>query len=61
MEIVIYSKNNCGYCNKAKIKLKKYDPVIKMLDQIEEWKTPPLWSPKSIKSATKIWLALKIR
>jgi len=38
-----------------KPKVKFNDGVKKMLDQIEEWKTAPLWSPKSIKSATKIW------
>ena len=33
MKVVIYSKNNCGYCNRAKIILQKYDPKIHMLDQ----------------------------
>ena len=33
MNIIIYSKNNCVFCNKAKIKLKKYNPKINMLDQ----------------------------
>ena len=33
MDIIIYSKNNCVFCNKAKIKLKKYNPKINMLDQ----------------------------
>ena len=33
MEVKIYSKNNCGYCDRAKIKLQKYDPKIQMLDQ----------------------------
>ena len=26
-----------------------------MLDQIKDWKKAPLWTPKSINSATKIW------
>ena len=33
MKVKIYSKKNCGYCDKAKIKLQKYDPNIQMLDQ----------------------------
>ena len=33
MNIIIYSKNNCVFCYKAKIKLKKYNPKINMLDQ----------------------------
>ena len=33
MEVKIYSKNNCGYCDRAKIKLQKYNPKIQMLDQ----------------------------
>ena len=32
MEVVIYSRNNCGYCDRAKIKLQKYNPKIHMLD-----------------------------
>ena len=32
MEIKIYSKPNCSYCDKAKIKLSKYNPEILMLD-----------------------------
>ena len=31
MNVVIYSKNNCIFCNKAKIRLKKYNPRINML------------------------------
>ncbi len=31
------------------------DGVNMMLNQINEWQMAPLWSPKSIKSATKIW------
>ena len=33
MKAETYSKNNCVFCNKAKIKLKKYNPKINMLDQ----------------------------
>ena len=33
MEVVIYSRNNCGYCDRAKIKLKKYNPKIHLLDK----------------------------
>ena len=33
MKVAIYSKTNCGYCDRAKIKLKKYNPRIYMLDQ----------------------------
>ena len=33
MEVKIYSKKNCGYCDRAKIKLQKYGPKIQMLDQ----------------------------
>ena len=33
MDIEIYSKNNCVFCEKAKIKLQKHSPKIKMLDQ----------------------------
>ena len=33
MKVEIYSRTNCGYCDKAKIKLKKYNPRIYMLDQ----------------------------
>jgi len=33
MKVIIYSKNNCGYCDKAKIILQKYDPKIHMLNQ----------------------------
>ena len=32
MEIKIYSKPNCVYCDKAKMKLAKYNPTILMLD-----------------------------
>tara|TARA_R100000030_G_scaffold8196_2_gene5608 strand:+ start:2425 stop:2640 length:216 start_codon:yes stop_codon:yes gene_type:complete len=32
MEIKIYSKPNCMYCDKAKMKLAKYNPTILMLD-----------------------------
>ena len=33
MDVIIYSRNNCGYCDRAKIKLQKYNPKIQMLDQ----------------------------
>ena len=33
MEIYIYSKPNCVFCDKAKIKLQKYNPKIHMLDE----------------------------
>ena len=33
MEIEIYSKTNCIFCDKAKIKLKKHNPKIRMLDK----------------------------
>ena len=32
MKIKIYSKANCIYCEKAKLKLAKYNPEILMLD-----------------------------
>ena len=31
------------------------DGVRNMLDQIDQWKTAPLWTPKSINVATKTW------
>ena len=33
MEVEIYSKSNCGYCDKAKMRLQKYNPKIHMLDK----------------------------
>ena len=33
MNIEIYSKNNCVFCDKAKIKLQKHHPKIQMLDK----------------------------
>jgi glutaredoxin len=33
MKIEIYSKNNCVFCEKAKMRLKKYDPTVLMLDK----------------------------
>ena len=33
MEIEIYSKTNCSFCDRAKIKLQKYNPKILMLDK----------------------------
>ena len=32
MEVSIYSKPNCVFCDKAKIKLQKHNPKIYMLD-----------------------------
>ena len=49
------------FTNKIK-KMLKWKPKIKfeegvklMLNQIDLWETAPLWSPKSIKLATKTW------
>jgi len=33
MHVEIYSKINCGYCDRAKTRLKKYQPTIFMLDK----------------------------
>ena len=33
MKISIYSKPNCVFCDKAKIKLQKHNPKIYMLDK----------------------------
>ena len=33
MEVIIYSKNNCVFCEKAKIRLQMYNPKIKMLNE----------------------------
>ena len=33
MKVIIYSKNNCGYCDRAKIILQKYNPKIRMLNE----------------------------
>ena len=33
MIVEIYSKTNCGYCDRAKTKLQKYSPKIHMLDK----------------------------
>ena len=33
MEVEIYSKTNCVFCEKAKMRLQKYNPKILMLDQ----------------------------
>tara|TARA_Y100000741_G_C17978710_1_gene446998 strand:- start:356 stop:595 length:240 start_codon:yes stop_codon:yes gene_type:complete len=33
MKAEIYSKNNCPFCDKAKIRLSKYKPEIFMLDK----------------------------
>ena len=53
----------CSSANISKIKRElKWKPKIgfkegigKMLDQIEKWKDAPLWTPKKIKKATKVW------
>ena len=33
MKIEIYSKTNCVFCDKAKMRLQKHNPKIHMLDQ----------------------------
>ena len=33
MEVEIYSKTNCVFCEKAKMRLKQHKPKIHMLDQ----------------------------
>ena len=33
MQVEIYYKTNCVFCEKAKMKLNKYNPKIHMLDQ----------------------------
>ena len=33
MEIEIYSKTNCVFCEKTKIRLQKHNPKIQMLDK----------------------------
>jgi glutaredoxin 3 len=33
MEIKIYSKHNCIFCDKAKMRLAKYNPTVLMLDE----------------------------
>ena len=33
MEISIYSKSNCVFCDKAKMRLQKYNPKIYILDK----------------------------
>ena len=33
MNIKIYSKTNCIFCDKAKMRLKKYNPDVLMLDK----------------------------
>ena len=33
MDVEIYSKNNCVFCDKAKIRLQKYNPKIQMLNK----------------------------
>ena len=41
MQAEIYSKTNCVYCDKAKIRLAKYNPRIFMLDKEIEQSTSP--------------------
>jgi len=38
---------------KPKVSFK--DGVNKMMSEIEKWKDAPLWTPKKIKKATKVW------
>ena len=53
----------CSCANTSKIRRElKWKPLIKfdeginiMLQEIEKWKDAPLWTPKKIKKATKIW------
>ena len=33
MNVEIYSRTNCVYCDRAKIRLQKHNPKIHMLDQ----------------------------
>ena len=33
MKAEIYSRTNCVFCDKAKIRLNKYNPTVHMLDQ----------------------------
>ena len=33
MNVEIYSRTNCSYCNRAKIHLQKYNPKVHMLDK----------------------------
>jgi len=33
MKAEIYSKTNCVFCDKAKMRLSKYNPTVHMLDQ----------------------------
>ena len=33
MDVEIYSKLNCVFCDKAKMRLQKYNPKIQMLDK----------------------------
>ena len=55
------TKRSCADITKIKRELKWYpkikfkNGIIQMLNEIEKWKDAPLWTPKSIKSATKNW------
>ncbi len=33
MKAEIYSRTNCVFCDKAKMRLSKYNPTVRMLDQ----------------------------
>ena len=33
MNVEIYSKTNCIFCDKAKMRLQKHNPTIRMLDE----------------------------
>ncbi len=54
---------DCTWANISKIKkLLNWSPLVtfeqgvyKILEQIEYWREAPLWTPESIKVATKIW------
>ena len=38
---------------KPKVKIK--DGVYMLLEKIDDWKNAPIWTPKKIKKATKVW------
>ena len=40
---------------KWKPKIKFKNGIVEMLSEIEKWKDAPLWTPKKIRKATKIW------
>ena len=39
MNVEIYSKTNCIFCDKAKMRLQKHNPTIRMLDEDYSRKT----------------------